>query len=401
MLETVTDRREASPWRVLLGGILGLVVAMGIGRFAYTPILPTMQRDTGLGPLMAGQIASWNYVGYLAGTVLLFVFVPLRRSRALCPTSLAVSCATTVAMGLTSSPIWWSVLRFVGGMASSIAFVSVAGLVISHLSRSGRSSQSPLVFSGVGFGIACTGALTPLLDTLYGWRGGWFGLGAVSAILSMTSWKLLAEIPPGSSSTATVTSARSGIGLLTAAYFLEGLGYIVTATFLVAIVTHTPGMAGWGAASWITVGLSAAPSTALWQLISRRFGWRLATTAAYLLQAASLFLSKMADGPIGILLSAAAFGGTFVGITALSMAEGASRSGVNQSRSAIIMTAAFALGQVLGPICAGWLAQGGGGFGLSLELAGVCVLTGGALTWLDRPAIRVVPLTDEATTFST
>lgn len=140
VLETVASKREDSPWKVLLGGILGLVVAMGIGRFAYTPILPAMQRDTGLGPLMAGQIASWNYVGYLAGAVFLFMFAPIRRSRALYPASLAFSCATTIAMGLTTSSQWWSVLRFVSGMASSLVFVSLAGLVIPHLIREGRSS---------------------------------------------------------------------------------------------------------------------------------------------------------------------------------------------------------------------------------------------------------------------
>jgi len=332
---------------------------------------------------MAGQIASWNYFGYLAGALFLFMFVRLRRSRALYPVSLAVSCATTVAMGLTASCSWWSVLRFVGGMASSIAFVAIAGLVMPHLDRLGQGVRSQLVFSGVGFGIACTGALTPLLYNLDGWRGGWLGLGAVSVMLSIISWKLLAQITPESSISAPATANCSGIGFLTTAYFLEGLGYIVTATFLVAIVTQTPGMAGWGAASWITVGLSAAPSTALWQSISHRFGWRAATTAAYLLQAGSLFLSKMANGPVSILLSAAAFGGTFMGITALSMAEGAKRSSINPSRSAIILTAAFGLGQILGPICAGWLAKSGSGFGLTLQLAGVCVLVGAALTWFD------------------
>jgi len=114
-LVTISDRDEASSWKVLMGGMLGLVVTMGIGRFAYTPILPAMERDTGLDHLTAGQIASWNYFGYLVGALLLFMFVPLRRSRALYPTSLIVSCATTVAMGFTMSSSWWSVLRFIGG----------------------------------------------------------------------------------------------------------------------------------------------------------------------------------------------------------------------------------------------------------------------------------------------
>ncbi len=385
-----------SPSRVLTGGMLGLAVAMGIGRFAFTPILPAMQRDTGLSHLMAGQLASWNYLGYLAGSLGLTLFITLRRSRALYPGALTASCLTTIAMGLTHSPVGWSVLRFMGGMASSLVFIALAALVIPYLISMGKAGRTSLLFSGVGLGIAFTGALTPLLDRMAGWRGGWIGLGVVAAVLSFVSWRLIAPIHSVAFPSNASSAGASRIGMLVTAYFLEGLGYIVTATFLVTIVKSTPGMANWAAASWIVVGLSAAPSTVIWQALSVRFGWRKATTAAYLLQAGSLFISVKAAGPIGILFSAAAFGGTFMGITSLSMGEGARRSGANQSHTAAILTMAFALGQIAGPVCAGWLAQSAGSFRLSLGLAGGCVLAGGILTWLDRPRTQTARLSEKA-----
>jgi predicted MFS family arabinose efflux permease len=390
-IEPEASRGMPSPSRVLVGGMLGLAVAMGIGRFAFTPILPAMQRDTGLSHLMAGQLASWNYLGYLAGSLGLTLFIALRRSRALYPGALAASCFTTVAMGLTASPVWWGVWRFVGGMASSLVFIALAALVIPYLIGLGKAGGTSLLFSGVGLGIAFTGAMTPLLDRMAGWRGGWIGLGAVAALLSLLSWRLIRGIHSVPFSAAAVPAGRAPIRMLVAAYFLEGLGYVVTATFLVTIVRSTSGMAGWAAASWIVVGLSAAPSTVIWQALSHRFGWRGATTAAYLLQAGSLFVSTRAAGPVGILFSAAAFGGTFMGITSLSMGEGARRSGANQSHTAAILTMAFALGQIVGPVCAGWLAQSAGSFRLSLGLAGGCVLVGGILTWLDRPGLQAAP----------
>jgi predicted MFS family arabinose efflux permease len=367
--------------------MLGLAVAMGIGRFAFTPILPAMQRDTGLSHLMAGQLASWNYLGYLAGSLGLALFVALRHSRALYPGALTASCLTTIAMGLTDSPAVWSALRFMGGVASALVFIALAALVIPYLIGTGRAGRTSLLFSGVGLGIALTGAVTPLLDRMAGWRGGWIGLGAVAVVLSVVSWRLIAPIHSVAFSSNSSSSGTSPIGMLVTAYFLEGLGYIVTATFLVTIVKNTPGMANWAAASWVVVGLSAAPSTVLWQALSARFGWRKATTAAYLLQAGSLFMSAKAAGPIGILFSAAAFGGTFMGITSLSMGEGARRSGANQSHTAAILTMAYAMGQIAGPVSAGWLARSAGGFRLSLGLAGGCVLAGGILTWLDQPGL--------------
>ena len=218
----------------------------------------------------------------------------------------------------------------------------------------------------------------------------------VAAVLSFVSWRLIAPIHSVAFPSNASSAGASRIGMLVTAYFLEGLGYIVTATFLVTIVKSTPGMANWAAASWIVVGLSAAPSTVIWQALSVRFGWRKATTAAYLLQAGSLFISVKAAGPIGILFSAAAFGGTFMGITSLSMGEGARRSGANQSHTAAILTMAFALGQIAGPVCAGWLAQSAGSFRLSLGLAGGCVLAGGILTWLDRPRTQTARLSEKA-----
>jgi MFS family permease len=161
------------------------------------------------------------------------------------------------------------------------------------------------------------------------------------------------------------------------------------------MVRSIQGLAHWAAASWIVVGLSAAPSTWLWQEAARRFGWRKTTVCAYLFQAGGLFLSVMADGPFGILLSAAAFGSTFMGITSLTMAEGARRGIAYQTKTAAILTSAYALGQIAGPLCAGWGAQISGNFRLPLILAGCCVLCGAILTQFDQAKCKLNELQKE------
>src|SRR3546814_16415570 len=50
-------------------GLVALAVAMGIGRFAFTPLLPMMQNDAGLALTQGGWLASANYLGYLIGAL--------------------------------------------------------------------------------------------------------------------------------------------------------------------------------------------------------------------------------------------------------------------------------------------------------------------------------------------
>jgi MFS family permease len=371
----------------LLGGILGLAVAMGIGRFAFTPILPAMEAEAGLKHFLAGQIASWNYLGYLLGTLLFGYLAPRLSFRLLYPASLALSCLTTCAMALTGEPFWWGVLRFLGGVASCLLFVAIASQVSAELGRHGRPLAGSLLFSGVGLGIAFTGAVTDSFTAAGGWRGSWAGMGGCAIALSLVSLYFLRHIKESSwrGEASKDETVQGGNALLTAAYFLEGLGYIVTATFLVAIVKQTPGLSGYASASWVVVGLSAAASPLCWQTVAARIGRREALTAAYLIQAAGMYAGIYLTGPGGLFLSAASFGGTFIGITWLAIAEGTSRERGHKGKIVAVLTFAFALGQIIGPPCAGWVAQMSQGFALTLKIAAACILLAALLIWLDRP----------------
>jgi MFS family permease len=184
-------------------------------------------------------------------------------------------------------------------------------------------------------------------------------------------------------------SKLTGIGRLAAAYFLEGVGYIVTATFLVTMVAHTPGLSGFASWSWVAVGLAAAPSTILWQQLASRTGVRKALTLAYLIQACGILLSIGTANVYRVGLAAVIFGGTFLGIVALAMGEGGRRSGTEGRRVAAILTACFGAGQVIGPSMAGLLADQQGGFVLPLLFAGLLVAIGGVLVATDDRFLSV------------
>jgi hypothetical protein len=212
-------------------------------------------------------------------------------------------------------------------------------------------------------------------------------MGALAAALAAAGVLLARKRSAGvdlSPRAGTVPGRLGAIRLLSAAYFFEGLGYVVSVTFLVAMFARTPGLERFAPWSWVAVGLAAAPSTILWQAAGRRMGARPALLLAYGIQGAGILLSIGADGPVPACLSAVFFGGTMLGIVTLVMAEGVRRAGTEGRRAAAVLTACFGLGQVIGPPLAGRIADSRGGFAVPLLLATLSVAIGAALVAADR-----------------
>lgn len=387
LLNCESRRNDRAVVCILLGGMLGLVVAMGVGRFAFTPILPLMQRDLAVSNTAAGWLAGLNYLGYLGGAVLCSFSPQLLKSRLITAGSLLLSLTTTTLMGLTLSLFWWGVMRFVGGAASAILFIVISAEVGEALTRRGYGHWVGALYGGVGFGIALSGLVVPQLDKIGGWSGAWLGMGTLAVVLAISGIALGRTrnlMQPITINASARTGNLSSVRLLALAYFFEGLGYIVTATFMVVIVASTPGLTAFAPYCWVVVGLAAVPSTLFWPYLARRIGNKQALLAAYVLQAAGILTSVWADSLGEVLFVAISFGGTFLGIVAMTLAEGNQRMRGEGGRAAAVLTASFGVGQVLGPVLAGMLADLQQGFGLPLMLAAVCVGLGGIFIALDQ-----------------
>jgi predicted MFS family arabinose efflux permease len=382
--ESASGRGEA--FGVLAGGILGMMVAMAIGRFVFAPILPMMQRDLGLSHGTAGLLASLNYLGYLAGAVGCSLRPSLLRSGLFNLAALCASIGTTFLMGMTTVPALWGAFRFVSGVASAVLFVAISIEVAERMARAGAERWTGGLYGGIGLGIALTGTLAPRLDALGGWRAAWIGMGALGVALSLLGVALAHKRSPALDVAARASDAEGDLGsirVLAAAYFLEGLGYVVSVTFIVAMVARTPGLETFAPWSWVAVGLAAAPSTLLWQAAGRKVGVKAALLLAYAIQCAGILIGIDAGTVPRVLLSAACFGGTMLGIVTLAMAEGNRRAGREARRSAAILTACFGLGQMLGPPIAGRIADARGGFTLPLLMAAAAVAAGAVLVAID------------------
>ncbi|WP_158260104.1 YbfB/YjiJ family MFS transporter [Zobellella endophytica] len=373
-------------WRLsLAAGITLLAIVMGIGRFAYTPLLPLMQADQPLSDLLAGWLASANYLGYLLGALWLACTRPGNNPLPRLRRQLLLNLACVAAMGLTSAPWLWLLWRLLAGWSSAAAFVLASGLVLEELGRRGQAAGSGWLYSGVGLGIALSALAVPWLDGLAGWRGGWLGLAALGGLLALLPWFGLpgTSAPVPAASMAGQPPVRRGLlRWLLLAYFCEGLGYIITGTFMVAMLHQQPALAGLGHLSWLLVGLAAIPSCGLWLWLGNRLGLLGTLIAAHLTQALGIVLPLLWPGPAGALLGALLFGGTFMGITALALSLGRRLAPSRVQATLAGLTAAFGLGQIIGPVLAGLSLSRQYNYDQALLGGGLVVLLGAlALLW--------------------
>lgn len=379
--------REQNLGWTLAGGIAALAISQGIGRFAYTPLLPFMQRALHFGPDVAGYLAAFNYAGYLIGA-LAAALVPRTWPRTAVLRANLVACiASVLAMALTTSFPAWVALRTIAGVTSAFVLVLASDFAFLALTRIGRPSLKALLFGGVGAGTALSGLIVAATVARWGWAGGWLAVGAAAVVLAPVCWIGLqapahpAALPQARASEPRPPLPEGGfpVSLLLAAYFCEGLGYIVTGTFLVAIVASMPGLSAYAPQTWIVVGLAAVAAAPLWAVVAGRLGLAGALIAAHFVQAAGIVMPAVSSSLGAVLVSAVAFGATFTTISGLSLALGSHLQPQHSARLIGILTAVFGIGQVAGPIIAGHLAAASGDFNLALILAAATVAAGGLL----------------------
>lgn len=331
--------------RIAWAGAGGLVAAMGVGRFAFTPLLPVMESDHALTSSGGALVATANYAGYLVGAAALAVRPRMNTTLHLRAWAVLLIVSEAL-MAVVSGVGAFSGLRFVAGVASAVIFVGCISTVTAAR-RHGASTS--VTFSGVGIGIALSGAVVAAIGGRLDWQNLWLVSAALTAVFLVPM--LVTDVEP-EAATVPAHHDRSAAHRLTwrfllVSYFLEGVGYIVIGTFLVAAVSAGSSAGEVGPLVWVVVGVAAAPSVARWSRCARRFGAHRVLVIALVVQAVGAVLPAVSSSPVVAVIAAAMFGSTFLGVVAVTMAVG---SALPVARTAAILTAVYGVGQMLGPL---------------------------------------------------
>ena len=387
-VRTPGDKGESAITRlkVLSAGIISLVLMLGIARFAYTPLLPLMQQQAGLGAAEGGWLAAINYGGYLCGAVFAALISDIVLKDRLYRLGLILALITTAGMALTDNFWLWAVMRFVAGLSSAAGLLLGSGLVLHWLIRHDHRSELGIHFGGIGLGIAFCAIAVEMMDPVFGWREQWVLLTFIGTLLAIPAWGWLPrpEIQAVTKQGAAMVDRPPGqafLRLFMAAYFCAGVGYVVSATFIVAIVDQLPGMQGKGSWTFMVIGLAAAPACVVWDLIARRVGEVNALIAAFVLQIVGILLPVLVTGLSMTLLAAALFGGTFIGIVSLVLTMAGRFYPTRPAKMMGKMTIAYGVAQIGAPAITGLLAERSGTYADGLYLA-AGVMAAGTLIML-------------------
>ena len=406
-------------WPIALAGLVSLAVAMGIGRFAFTPILPMMLSDGVIDLPGASWLASANYFGYMLGAIFCMLqpwiwarlrWLPLLAFSSLVRAGLLATGALTLAMAW-QLPAAWPVLRFAAGVTSAVVFVYTSGWCLLRLSRLGVPAMGGIIYAGPGAGIVASGLLASgMVAQQWTAATGWMILGVLAFGLSATVWHILrggderlkALGAPGPQAGSLPEAANHGtaeMAVLTLAYGLAGFGYIITATFLPVIARAALPGSAWLDLFWPIFGLGVMAGAILATRLPHGGDMRVRLGVCYALQAlgigASLWSPSLAGFAIGSLL----LGIPFTAITFFALQEVRRLRPATASSFIGLLTAAYGLGQIAGPPLVALLlsrtATTGEGFTLSLQIAASALLVGAALYgWMVRayPMLPVVRL---------
>lgn len=371
-------------YTVLSAGICSLVLVLGVARFSYTPLLPLMQQQIGLGIAEAGWLAAINYAGYLSGALIASLISDLVLKDRLYRIGMLVAVVSTVMMGLADSFAVWAISRYIAGLSSAAGMLLGTGLILNWLIRHNHRSELGIHFTGIGLGIAgCAIAVALMRDGL-DWRQQWFVFAGIGCLLL---WPALAWLPapdrsPLTASGQTMTDnppTAAFMRLFMAAYFCAGVGYVVSATFIVAIVDQLPGLKGQGTLVFLAIGIAAAPACIVWDFIARRIGELNALILAAVLQIGGILLPVVGAGLPSALAGALLFGGTFIGMVSLVLTMAGKFYPTRPAKMMGKMTISYGAAQIIGPAITGSLATWLGSYAGGLYFAAGVMAVGTGL----------------------
>lgn len=358
-----TDRAlDARALHAALAGLCASLVAIGLARFAYTPLIPSLIQAHWFSAADTVALGAANFAGYLAGAVIGRPLATRLSNRHALRLLMVLATAAFFACAVPVSVSWFFLWRFLSGLTGGAIMVLVATAILPHMPPGRRAFVSGMIFLGLGLGIAASGTLVPELLKL-GLGRTWLGLGAVSLLLTAVSWKgwPSADVPTGMPAPTAAGhrpadhaqgSSHPALRVLYFQYAANALGLVPAMVLLVDYVARGLGQgASAGAGYWVLYGVAAIAGPLLAGAIGGKLGFRNAYRLAMLLQGLAVGLLAASHHTVALWLSTIVLGTFTPGIVPLVLGrvqEMLPHDATAQRAAWSRATIAFALCQALG-----------------------------------------------------
>ena len=366
-----------------------IAVVNGFGRFAYALLLPVMRDDLAWDYALSGWLNTANSLGYGVGALAGLFLLSRFRPASLFVAGLAITVITLLLCGVTRDLSLMMFWRFACGIGSAWVFACGGALVAAHYGKDPAQSAAAIAiyYAGGGLGIALSGVLLyPVLGTVGGqhwsWPAGWVVLGVAALVLSIAPSRLALRIG-GQTSTVSADRLRWRDYLPTmVAYFLFGVGYIVYITFVIAWLRDMRLGFNVSVGVWLVLGFAAMASGYVWRKAMSRW-WSMHTFAAATLCTGIGTALPLLSNHLGVLLlSAVLVGGSFFMAPGALMALARSTLPPHLWAKAMsLFTFVLAIGQAVGPVAAGWIADHHG-LNWAMAAGAITLLLGSAVALL-------------------
>jgi predicted MFS family arabinose efflux permease len=375
----------------LLG--LGTAVALGFSRFDYALILPSMKRDLVLNFTEAGWLNTANAVGYLLGAIVAKPLIGRFGVQMIFRSGLILTSSAVLATGLFHAYIPLLLLRVMAGVFGALSFIC-GGVLAAGLfpGNAGRTAVSISIYmSGGGLGILLSGLILPIALSHFGdkcWPEAWIGLGIASLLCTAFSWTSAhssqphGDVSPGSSS----WKISSFVPLLSG-YFFFGAGYIIYMTYIIAWIRENGRSVEEVSFFWATLGLAVIISPLIWKRVLRGLSGGRPMGATIGVTALGSLIPLFSTSFYSMIVSAAFFGLAFLNVPA-TMTTFLQRS-LHQSHwgsSIAFFTVIFSLGQIIGPVVGGWIADRSGILSTGLKFSFISLFAGALVAFFQREA---------------
>ena len=310
-------------WRLALPGFCASFVSIGVARFAYTPLLPAIIAGHWFSDNAATWLAAANLAGYLIGVIGADLAARRVSASLLLRGAMLLASASLFACAVPCGTTWFFAWRLLSGVAGGVAMVMAAPTIFPHVPPARRGFVSGAIFMGIGFGIALSGTLVPLL-LIQGITGTWLGLGVVAGGFTILGWKGWLE-PPTQPEPHHHSRPRLPRLALRGLYLIYGLNAFALVPHMVFLVDYVARGLGQGRASatqyWVLFGLGAVVGPLIAGRAVDKWGAGPTLVAALTAQLIFIALSAIIASPVTLIASSLAIGAATIGIVPIALAR--------------------------------------------------------------------------------